>query len=517
MSHNCCNHLHTHAALRTDPTRTTTLRKQFEAEFYKRFRRLKGRIRDEIDKQDGFGLKANRGRFDFPRSDQKVAGFMEWLREAQREELIGVSPGTPVDRAAQQVWASTYIESAYRKGIQQAGSRMRAEGATVAPEWIDRAFNRPIHADRLGLAFTRAYNELEGITEAMDQQISRELAQGLADGINPRDIARNLNNRVDKIGITRARTLARTEVVSAHAEASLNSYEEAGIEGVEVEAEFSTAGDDRVCAECEALEGQTFSLDDARGMIPLHPNAVFEGSTFIPYGECEEIVRAWYSGPSVVLSLGGGEYRTTIGPNHPMLTLRGFVNAAQIREGDYVMYDLRHDNAGLCGNVDNQQVPLCEDSFKSAVSGSPDSRISASSSDLHGDRMFCQGKVEAIRPARGLLRKLDVGILKDLSKDLLMGAYPYPPSMAGLTPCSKSFGAVSLPASSSVRRPDSGVVADNNFVWLRVHSKENSSFEGWAFDYTTASSLYCNNGFVVKNCRCALIPKIVNGTGIELR
>ena len=279
MGHDCCGHLHANAVLRTDPTRTTTLRKQFEAEFYKRFRRLKGRIRREIEKEDGFGLKTNRGRFDFPRSDQKVAGFMAWLREAQREELIGVSEGVPIDRAAQQVWASSYIESAYRRGVNQSASRMRSAGAVVDDRWVDTAFNRPIHADRLGLAFMRAYNELEGITEAMDQQISRALAQGLADGLSPRDIARNLNNRVDKIGITRARTLARTEVVSAHAEASLNSYEEAGIEGVEVEAEFSTADDDLVCPECDALQGRTFTMDEARGMIPVHPNC---RCTFIP-------------------------------------------------------------------------------------------------------------------------------------------------------------------------------------------------------------------------------------------
>lgn len=272
MAANCCNHLHTHAALRTDPTRTTTLRKQFEAEFYKRFRRLKGRIRDEIEKDDGFGLKANRGRFDFPRSDQKVAGFMEWLQDAQRQEIIGVSQGVPLERAARQAWTSAYIDTAYQRGIQQAGARMRAEGAQVAPEWIERAFTRPIHADRLGLAYIRAYDELEGITSAMDQQISRVLAQGLAQGDNPAAIARAINNRVDKIGITRARALARTEVISAHAESSIGAYEEAGISGVEVEAEWATAGDDRVCELCADLEGRTFTLKEARGMLPRHVN-----------------------------------------------------------------------------------------------------------------------------------------------------------------------------------------------------------------------------------------------------
>lgn len=275
MSDHCCNHLHTHAALRTDPTRTTTLRKQFEAEFYKRFRRLKGRIRREIDKEDGFGLKTNRGRFDFPRSDQKVAGFMEWLRDAQQQELIGVSRGVPIDRAARQAWTSTYIDTAYQRGVQQAGARMRAEGAQVAPEWVERAFTRPIHADRMGLAFIRTYSELEGITDAMDQQISRVLAQTLADGRSgptaAKELAQIINGRVDKVGLTRARMLARTEVISAHAEAGLNSYEEAGIEGVEVEAEWLTAAD--ACPLCvDAASAGPYTIQEARGMIPLHPN-----------------------------------------------------------------------------------------------------------------------------------------------------------------------------------------------------------------------------------------------------
>lgn len=61
-------------------------------------------------------------------------------------------------------------------------------------------------------------------------------------------------------------------MTSAYAEGALNSYEEMGIEGVEVEAEFATAGDDVVCPECEELEGKVYSIEEARGVIPVHPN-----------------------------------------------------------------------------------------------------------------------------------------------------------------------------------------------------------------------------------------------------
>lgn len=122
-----------------------------------------------------------------------------------------------------------------------------------------------------GLLYTRTFNELKGITEAMDQQISRALAEGMAQGLGPAKIARNLTDRVDKIGITRARTMARTEIIRAHHLATINTYREAQIEGVRVKAEWSTAGFG-VCPSCAEMEGKIFTLNEIEGMIPLHPS-----------------------------------------------------------------------------------------------------------------------------------------------------------------------------------------------------------------------------------------------------
>lgn len=265
--------LHTHAQRRYDPTHTTGLRRKYEAALYSRFRKLKGMIREKVDAQDGFGLRTNRGEFEFERSAQKVEAFMSWLRQASREQILDIRYGAPLAQSAQTAWANIYIDTAYQRGIASAASEMRSQGAAVSDRWVDAAFNRPIHADRVGLIYTRNYAELDGITQAMDQQISRVLAQGIAEGRGPREIARLLNERVDKIGITRARVLARTEIISAHAEASLNAYEEAGLDGVNIRAEVLTAGDDKVCEICEDLASRgPYSIDEARGMIPAHPN-----------------------------------------------------------------------------------------------------------------------------------------------------------------------------------------------------------------------------------------------------
>jgi SPP1 gp7 family putative phage head morphogenesis protein len=269
MAHNCCAPLTVHAANRVDPTRTTLLRNAFEAEIYRRFRALKGAVNKYLVGDDSLALKAN---FTFTTSPAKVAQFMAWLRKQEAQGILGIRQGTPVEAAARTAWTNVYVESAYQKGLSRGVSALKKGGVKVAPSFIDSAFRRPIHADRLGLIYTRTFSELDGITKEMDRQISRVLTQGVADGLAPGQIAAKINNRIDAIGITRARTLARTEIINAHADATLNTFSEAGIAGVEVESEFVTAGDDDVCPECAELEGKTYTIDEARGVIPVHPN-----------------------------------------------------------------------------------------------------------------------------------------------------------------------------------------------------------------------------------------------------
>ena len=275
--HNCA--LHTHAkAKRYDPTRTTQLRTKFEADMVRRFKKLRAAIIKKIVDDDCFGLRAtgvirvHDRDFAFQTDPQKVDAFMAWLKSQEQAGILEIQRGIGTSTSAQRAWSDVYIQSAYQKGIAQAGQELRKAGVTVSDRWIDAGFNRPIHADRVGLLYTRTYTDLKGVTEAMDQQIARTLAQGMIDGKGPIDIARSLTDRVDKIGIKRARVIARTEIISAHHQATINSYREAGAEGVEVVGEFSTADDDRVCSECEALDGKEFDINDAQSLIPVHPN-----------------------------------------------------------------------------------------------------------------------------------------------------------------------------------------------------------------------------------------------------
>lgn len=306
-------------ARQLDPTGTLTLRNRFVAEMDRRFRFLKAVISDAVVGSDIFGLvqsktflvsslasstgeflvthaprkssqkraqaKLSRKAFAFETDQKKVEKFRSWLDQQAKAGVLSVDIGA-TKFSSDVRWSDQYVGSSYRKGIvdgfidtkKAAGSALTkklalgfgAMAAGTAEEFLRDSFSRPIHADRVAMLYTRAYDELKGITAGMSSKIGSALAQGMAEGRNPRQIASMLNKQVD-LGLNRARVLARTEVIRAHAEGKLNTYESLGIQRVEAEVEFSTAKDTRVCKRCRDLHGKLFSVGTGGAKIKEKP------------------------------------------------------------------------------------------------------------------------------------------------------------------------------------------------------------------------------------------------------
>lgn len=233
-----------------------------------------------------------------------------------------------------------------------------------------------------GLLFTRTYNDLKGITDTMSSQISRVLAQGMADGDGARMIARKLiqtiNGQGESLGITdtlgrfipaqrRALMLARTEIIRAHHMGMIQEYRNWGVIGVQVLAEWKTAGDDKVCEFCSSMEGKTFTLDEIEPMIPAHPNCFIDPQTPIytskgwkPIGKIEigDLVlthkkrfRKVYAlprskglaGQDVVTFYFRGDQKVTMTANHLVLvsnsgTFSSWIEARRVTKKDHIMF-----------------------------------------------------------------------------------------------------------------------------------------------------------------------------------
>jgi SPP1 gp7 family putative phage head morphogenesis protein len=274
-----------------DPSQTTTLRNRFARDMRTRFAKLEHDIVKAVVTDDVLGLSKpvlNQSpgyrAFDFPRSTDKIQAFMEWLEDEINKGILETTQLQQLGRSIDQAWTNIYISDSYRRGVMRARYQLTAAGFDVPPleqtGGIAVSMSSPFHVDRLGLLYTRAFNDLKGITSAMDTQISRVLSQGLADGLGAREIARDLRSVlsggiVDTLGRfipakRRAELLARTEIIRAHAEAQLQEFKSWQIAQVTVKAELVTAGDNRVCNQCADLERSVFTLEEAQGMIPVH-------------------------------------------------------------------------------------------------------------------------------------------------------------------------------------------------------------------------------------------------------
>lgn len=280
-----------------DPTRTTTLRRAFIRNMNKRIDQLRKEIKIAIVDKDVFGLEkpkvfAELGakEFKFKTSQKKVDSFMGWLREREKQELLKTTTINQLGESVQRPWTNMYIEDSYKRGVMRANAEMKklkVPQPGMTDETIQSTMANPFHAERVGVLYSRVFEELKGITAAMDQQISRVLSQSLVDGDNPRMLAGKVNKAITGIGknldITdslgrfipakrRAQTLARTEIIRAHHQATIQQYKNWGLEGVKVKAEWSTAGDSRVCLKCSSMHGNVYTLKEIEHMIPAHPN-----------------------------------------------------------------------------------------------------------------------------------------------------------------------------------------------------------------------------------------------------
>ena len=293
-------HILTNAEVnRFDPTRTTVLRNAFAKDMKRRFTELCRTILKTVIENDAFGLDINvfqmtpaqKKQFAFPRSQDKIRAFMLWLEEQVNLGILEVDQFQQLGQGIERAWTNKYITDSYKRGVQRARYEVKKAGFEVPTieqtGGVNMALTVPVHIDRLGLMYTRTFSDLKGITQTMDSQISRVLSQGLADGDGPRQLARKMiavvnGTQSGELGITdtlgryiparrRAEVLARTEVIRAHHQATIQEYKNWGVEGVNVLGEWKTAGDGRVCDECEALEGQIFTLEEINSKIPLHP------------------------------------------------------------------------------------------------------------------------------------------------------------------------------------------------------------------------------------------------------
>lgn len=277
--------------LKIDPTRTTRLRSQFIGALRVRFKLFKSELQDLLIKGDNFGLKVPTRNEEWRPlySDRNLEQLKKWLKYKTAQLFLKQEQ----DDAAQ-TWLGEYTKQAYQQGLKRAwGDFKRPTGIMTMPkevglayqqgqaaEFMRQSFGGPTPLERVRVLATRAFTDLQGITEQMSTQIQRTLLDGITSGVSPYDTGKELNKIVDGYH-RRGTAIARTETIRAFNEGALDGLENLGAKSVGVMVEWTTSGlgitnrgNPSPCPKCASLAGLVLTIEEARGLLPRHPNCM---------------------------------------------------------------------------------------------------------------------------------------------------------------------------------------------------------------------------------------------------
>lgn len=277
-------------ASRRDPTRTLTLRRRFEADLRRRFAALRLAAYKLIAAEDALGLRRpapGPTRWAFADPAAKLTSLAAWLGGQILREIMSPPEWWVVHLARSYAAGATRSLADVRRNVPprhrggfptkeallaRLAARPGAGGdrrSVFNVKWDVRDLAGRFMSRRVQLLSLRLENELAGATAAMSQRVAREVMNGLERGSTPLEVADAVTAAAD-VALSRALTIARTEMIRAHAEGQLDAMEELGVDELTALVEWAAGGG--ACPLCEDLDGTVLTVDEARGLIPVHPN-----------------------------------------------------------------------------------------------------------------------------------------------------------------------------------------------------------------------------------------------------
>ena len=146
------------------------------------------------------------------------------------------------------------------------------------------------------------------------------------------------------------------------------------------------------------------------------PDCILPGQRWIPVGELQSLSRGWFDGDAVsvecIVPSAASSRNIAVGPNHPILTDRGWVRAQFLRPGDNLIYCAFGDIAHPLAESQINDVPTIEESFEALGGFESATTRPTLPGDFHKDGIFCQGEVWVVRPDLQLLDVRHAALVK---------------------------------------------------------------------------------------------------------
>lgn len=277
---------------------------------------------------------------------------------------------------------------------------------------------------------THRLDRLVGKMQGLGQDTSDRLGSTLTQGVNLGEGIDKLMDRVQSVfdvSDSRAETIARTEVIGAANGASHDLASAIGDTGMVLEKTWVATADERTRETHADADGQTvalgdmFEVGDAELAYPGDENSdaweelvncrCVAGDTPIAGLGAVAMARRVTQEQLLHLTTAGGRHLTAT-PDHPVLTLAGFVPADSLAPGDEIVCCRLTERAGR-GEPDVGDVPpTIEECWKSAnLSPHGRKRVPVLAMDLNGHAP--DSEVDVVRVDADLALNLQAGLLQE--------------------------------------------------------------------------------------------------------
>lgn len=147
--------------------------------------------------------------YEYQLSAQVLASLSRSIDDILREAYLG----TTAENALSDWFMYSVTDDAYEQGTAMAVANLSNISTEYTRSLID-VVTSAAYIDRVALVKARVFENMRGLTEQSRADLADTLARGMAAGLNPREIAKDISTRVG-VSESRALRIARTEILGA--------------------------------------------------------------------------------------------------------------------------------------------------------------------------------------------------------------------------------------------------------------------------------------------------------------
>lgn len=258
-----------HNLRKADPAGILPDQKKFSDDMRRRFLAMRQTVNKEVLQQDGLGLTnavlLSSGAMNGVTDSDRLHAFESWIDGLIESTILFNGE----NEAAK--WTDVYIVKAWDKGAHHAASQLEDPDLADDPSNLSETQSIATAAGAVAaLLLTNTWSEMEGIAAGLKQRSVRAVTDGLLKKQNPKQIAEALQTVIEETEDRRASVLVHMETMRAAIRGAVQTLRLNKIGTVTVVAEWQTMQDARVCPQCRANDGKTFTLEQIESLIPLH-------------------------------------------------------------------------------------------------------------------------------------------------------------------------------------------------------------------------------------------------------